>query len=82
MLVLTRLVGERILVGKDITITVLDVRGNKVKIGIDAPRDTNVVREEVLIRIQQKEGENAQDSERESPTPPAAEPGPDPDQQV
>jgi len=50
MLVLTRRVNERIVIGDDITVTVLEVRGDQVRIGIEAPRDVKVFREEVLNR--------------------------------
>ncbi len=50
MLVLTRRVNERIVIGDDITVTVLEVRGDQVRIGIEAPRDIKVFREEVLNR--------------------------------
>ena len=46
MLVVTRKPGERILIGEDVVVTVLEVRGNRVRIGIDAPKDTLVLREE------------------------------------
>lgn len=51
MLVLTRKVGERILVGDDIVITVLDARGDGVRIGIDAPRGVKIQREEVVRAV-------------------------------
>ncbi|TDN42825.1 carbon storage regulator CsrA [Curtobacterium flaccumfaciens] len=51
MLVLTRKVGERILVGDDIVITVLDSRGDGVRIGIDAPRGVKIQREEVVRAV-------------------------------
>lgn len=50
MLVLTRRVNERILIGDNITVTVLEVRGDQVRIGIDAPREVEVLREELLNR--------------------------------
>jgi len=50
MLVLTRRVNERIVIGDDVTVTVLEVRGDQVRIGIEAPRDVKVFREEVLGR--------------------------------
>ena len=50
MLVLTRRVNERIVIGDDVTVTVLEVRGDQVRLGIDAPRDVKVFREEVLQR--------------------------------
>ena len=51
MLVLTRKVGERILIGDDIVITVLDSRGDGVRIGIDAPRGVKIQREEVVQAV-------------------------------
>ena len=50
MLVLTRRINERILIGDDIVVTVLEVHGDQVRIGIDAPRAIKVFREEVLQR--------------------------------
>lgn len=47
MLVLTRKVGEKILIGDNIVITVVDIRGSQVRLGIDAPRETYVIREEL-----------------------------------
>ena len=52
MLVLTRRVNEKILIGDDIVLTVLEVRGDQVRLGIDAPREVKVFREEVLLRDQ------------------------------
>ena len=54
MLVLTRRVGEIIKIGPDITITVLAVKGTQARIGIDAPRDVEVHREEIYARIKQE----------------------------
>ena len=51
MLILTRRVGEQIVIGDDITVTVLRVEGNQVRIGIGAPHDVPVHREEVHKRI-------------------------------
>ena len=50
MLILTRRVGESLRISDDIVVTVLEVKGNQVKIGTDAPRDVAVVREEILGR--------------------------------
>ncbi len=56
MLILTRRVGETVVIGDDIEITVLGVKGNQVRIGVKAPRDVAVHREEILERIR-REGE-------------------------
>ena len=55
MLVLTRKIGEMFKVGDQITVEVLDVRGNQVRIGIEAPRTVSVHREEIWKRIQQEQ---------------------------
>lgn len=52
MLILTRRISERLLVGDDVTITILEVKGNQVRIGINAPKETAVHREEIYKRIQ------------------------------
>jgi len=51
MLVLTRKVGERLLIGDDIEVTVLDVKGDSVRIGIQAPRETRIQRAEILAAV-------------------------------
>ena len=57
MLILTRKVGESLLIGDDVSITVLSVRGNQVKIGVNAPKDVSVHREEIYQRIKESEDE-------------------------
>jgi carbon storage regulator len=52
MLVMTRRIGERIVIGSNVTLTVLSVQGNQVRIGIDAPRNVPVHREEIYRRIE------------------------------
>lgn len=51
MLILTRRIGEKVIIGENVKVTVLSVKGNQVRIGIDAPRDVSVNREEVYERI-------------------------------
>ena len=53
MLVLTRRSQQSIMIGKDVVITVLEVRGDQVRIGVSAPRDVEVHREEVFLELQQ-----------------------------
>lgn len=57
MLILTRRVGETLMVGDDVTVTVLGVKGNQVRIGVDAPKDVAVHREEIYQRIQNEKDE-------------------------
>ena len=52
MLILTRRAGEALMIGENVTIKVLGVKGNQVRIGIDAPKDVAVHREEIFDRIQ------------------------------
>lgn len=51
MLILTRRIGETLMIGDDVSITVIGVKGNQVRIGIDAPKDVAVHREEIFNRI-------------------------------
>jgi carbon storage regulator len=60
MLVLTRRVGETLVIGDSITVTVLGVKGNQVRLGVDAPKHVSVHREEVAERIRaEKETDHA-----------------------
>ncbi|MDQ7727956.1 carbon storage regulator CsrA [Halomonas sp. SpR8] len=61
MLILTRRVGETLMIGDEITVTVLGVKGNQVRIGVNAPKDVAVHREEIYQRIQRE-----RDSENEA----------------
>ena len=54
MLILTRRVGERLIIGADVTVTILSLKGNQIRIGIDAPREIKVHREEVFERIKKE----------------------------
>ena len=60
MLILTRRVGETLMIGDEVKLTVLGVKGNQVRIGVDAPRDVTVHREEIYDRIKKEK-------EQESP---------------
>jgi len=54
MLILTRRVGETVMIGNEITVTVLGVKGNQVRIGVNAPKDVAVHREEIYERIKRE----------------------------
>ena len=60
MLILTRRVGEAVMIGDDVTVTVLGVKGTQVRIGVNAPREVAVHREEIFERI--KRGESEEDA--------------------
>ncbi len=57
MLILTRRVGETVVIGNDVTVTVLGVKGNQVRLGVNAPREVTVHREEIYERIQNEQPE-------------------------
>ena len=66
MLILTRRVGESVMIGNEVTVTVLGVKGNQVRIGVNAPKDVAVHREEIYERIKREE-----DRDTRSDVPPA-----------
>jgi carbon storage regulator len=64
MLILTRRVGETVMIGDDVTVTVLGVKGNQVRVGINAPKNVAVHREEIFERIKrEQEGEPSGEAE-------------------
>ncbi len=63
MLILTRRVGETLMIGDEVSVTVLGVKGNQVRIGVNAPREVSVHREEIYERIKQ---EQKQEGDEES----------------
>lgn len=62
MLILTRRVGESLMIGDNVNVTVLGIRGNQVRIGVDAPKDVAVHREEIYDRIQQEKTDDGSSS--------------------
>jgi carbon storage regulator len=60
MLILTRRVGETLMIGNEVTVTVLGVKGNQVRIGVNAPKDVAVHREEIYERIKREEDHDSQ----------------------
>lgn len=66
MLILTRRVGESLMIGDEINVTILGVKGNQVRIGVNAPRDVAVHREEIYQRIQQERADEGPSSEAAS----------------
>lgn len=64
MLILTRRVGETLMIGDEVTVTVLGVKGNQVRVGVNAPREVAVHREEIYQRIQAQEEEAGNDNKK------------------
>lgn len=72
MLILTRRVGETLRIGDDVSVTILGIKGNQVRVGIDAPKEVSVHREEIYQRIQNEKGIDIDDED----TTPEPEPEP------
>ncbi|HEY6923710.1 MAG TPA: carbon storage regulator CsrA [Steroidobacteraceae bacterium] len=64
MLILTRRVGETVMIGNDVTVTILGVKGNQVRVGINAPKNVAVHREEIYERIKREQEGDQQDEPR------------------
>jgi carbon storage regulator len=72
MLILTRRVGETLMIGDEVTVTVLGVKGNQVRIGVRAPKNVSVHREEIYERIRAEQGAADQEHDPDYPTRAAA----------
>ncbi|MGB6604412.1 MAG: carbon storage regulator CsrA [Steroidobacteraceae bacterium] len=70
MLILTRRVGETVMIGDDVTITVLGVKGNQVRVGINAPKNVAVHREEIYERIKREQQSDPSERSDSAETPP------------
>lgn len=72
MLVITRKVGERVCLGDDVTVTVLDIAGSSVRLGIEAPKEIPVFRHEIWVAIQEENRAAAQAGLSELPSKPSS----------
>jgi carbon storage regulator len=61
VLILTRKIGESVIINEDITVTVLGIKGNQIRIGVDAPRHVSVHREEIYQRVKKEELEEEEE---------------------
>ena len=66
MLILTRRVGEAVIIGENVSVTVLGVKGNQIRLGINAPKDVSVHRQEIFDRIQSENGAASAETEDET----------------
>jgi carbon storage regulator len=64
VLILTRRVGETVMIGEDVTVTVLRVKGNQVRLGVNAPKSISVQREEIFHRIKRESAESSEKVEK------------------
>ena len=72
VLILTRRIGEAVMIGDEVTVTVLRVKGNQVRLGVNAPKSVSVQREEIFHRIKHESAQTAQSEHRTEETTPAS----------